>query len=78
METMANNTAEILNRGMECLRTQLGIIEAETFISIVIREQFDYTKWHDTAFEGKTLNEFIEEAAENENKHPFNGAATVI
>ena len=75
---MINNTAEILNKGMECLRAQLGIVEAETFIYVVNREQFDYTKWHGTAFDNKTLHEFIEDAAQYEEKHPFSGNAIVV
>ena len=73
-----NNTAEILNKGMECLRTQLGVVEAETFISALIREQSDYTKWRETAFDNMTLYEFIEDAAEYEKMHPFKGSAVVI
>ena len=48
---MSLNTVELLNRGMECLVDNLGPIEAETFISIVIREKFDYTKWQREYFD---------------------------
>ena len=44
---------------------------------VVNREQFDYTKWHETAFDNKTLYEFIEDAAQYEEKHPFSGNAIV-
>ena len=42
---MIPNTVDILNRGMECLTESMGVVEAEQFISIIIRERFDYTKW---------------------------------
>lgn len=42
---MAANTVEIMNKGMRCLTEKMGIVDAERFISIIIREKFDYTKW---------------------------------
>ena len=36
---------ELVAKGMDILVRELGIIEAERFISIIIRERFDYTKW---------------------------------
>ena len=75
---MINNTAEILNKGMECLRAQLGIVEAETFIYVVNREQFDYTKWHRTAFDNMTLEELNEAAVEYNKEHPHVGKAKVV
>ena len=35
----------ILNDGINCLVERLGIIKTEIFISQIIREPFDYTKW---------------------------------
>ena len=75
---MISNTAEIMSRGMQCLRQQLGAVEAEQFISVIIREQFDYTKWHRTAFDDMTLKEFNASAAEYAGAHPFKGAGQVI
>ena len=48
---MATSTVEIMNRGMKCLTDQMGIVEAEQFISTIIREKFDYTKWQREYFE---------------------------
>ena len=42
---MANSTVELMNRGMRCLISQMGIVEAEEFISTIIQEKFDYTKF---------------------------------
>lgn len=72
---MAVSTAEIMSKGMKCLTEQLGIIEAERFISVIIREKFDYTKWQREYFDAKTLEEISKEAAQYEQSHPFTGDA---
>lgn len=41
---MMNDTI-LLNEGMKYLSEKLGILEAERFIALVLREPFDYTKW---------------------------------
>jgi len=40
---MTSSMNELMSRGMECLTETLGVVEAERFISLVIRERFDYT-----------------------------------
>lgn len=72
---MAINTVEIMNRGMKCLTEQMGIVEAEQFISIIIREKFDYTKWQKNYFDVKTPEEISREASQFEKAHPFTGNA---
>jgi len=32
-------------KGMETLTNTLGMVEAERFITLILREPFDYTKW---------------------------------
>jgi hypothetical protein len=34
------------NTGMEILIDKLGLYESERFITLMLREPFDYTKWH--------------------------------
>jgi len=36
---------EIKQRGIKALIADLGNVQAERFISLIIREPFDYTKW---------------------------------
>ena len=72
---MATSTAEIMNRGMKCLTEQMGIVEAEQFISTIIREKFDYTKWQREYFDAKTSEEISAEASYFEATHPFVGNA---
>lgn len=54
----------IRNEGMKILIKHLGKVEAERFISLIIREPFDYTKWQKGLWEEKTVKE-ISEAAMN-------------
>lgn len=65
------NTAEIMDMGMECLMKNLGIVEAEHFISVIIREKSDYTKWHKKYFENVSSDEFQNEAVKYAAEHPF-------
>ena len=68
-------TSEIMRKGMECLTQQMGIVEAEQFISVIIREKFDYTKWQRDYFDKKSPEEISTEASEYEKSHPFTGNA---
>ncbi len=54
---------------------QMGIVEAEHFISAIIREKFDYTKWQRDYFDAKTPEEISAEASHFEAAQPFAGKA---
>ena len=53
---------EIRIKGMEVLIEKLGEIEAERFISLIIKEPFDYTKWQRKLFKNKSIKEISKEA----------------
>ncbi len=72
---MITSTAEIMNRGMECLTESLGAVDAERFISLIIRERFDYTKWQQTYFDEMSPGAFHQNALEYAKTHPYTGAA---
>jgi hypothetical protein len=55
---------EIKLRGLEVLINALGEVQAERFISLVMREPFDYTIWQQKLFDNKSVRE-ISEAAMN-------------
>ena len=55
---------EIKIKGMEILIEELGEVEAERFISLMIKEPFDYTKWQRGLFKKKTIEEISKEAME--------------
>ena len=48
--------------GMSILSDKLGLVEAERFISLIIREPFDYTKWQENLYEDMTLDELCKKA----------------
>lgn len=48
---------EIKIKGIQVLLDGLGKVEAERFISLMMREPFDYTSWQRTLLEGKSVAE---------------------
>ncbi|MDD2481844.1 MAG: hypothetical protein WCY24_06495 [Lutispora sp.] len=54
--------AIIKQEGMDVLIEKLGKVDAERFISLIIREPFDYTKWQENLFENFTVKELSEKA----------------
>ena len=65
------NTTEIIERGMNCLLENLGTMEMETFISVIIRERFNYTEWRKDFFGDKSVQEINCAAIEYAKKYPF-------
>lgn len=54
--------AIIRQEGMNVLIERLGKVDAERFISLIIREPFDYTKWQENLFQDFTVRELSEKA----------------
>ncbi|WP_094603736.1 hypothetical protein SPSIL_041350 [Sporomusa silvacetica DSM 10669] len=53
----------IKNEGMSILIAKLGKVDAERFISLIIKEPFDYTKWQDAHFDtDMSIREFSKNA----------------
>jgi len=50
--------------GMRLLREKLGLVDAEVFINLLLKDHFDYTQWQETLWEGKTLDDISEMAQE--------------
>ena len=58
------NSAVLLDKGMKCLTSGLGLVEAEQFVYLLLSEPFDYTEWRkDNLFTGMSVDE-ISRAAE--------------
>lgn len=72
------NTVEILDQGFSCLVERMGVINAEYFISIIKREDFDYTTWQRNYFDKMQPGEFAKEASEYADSHPYTGNGKVI
>ncbi|MBR1636018.1 MAG: hypothetical protein IJ682_13295 [Lachnospiraceae bacterium] len=64
------NTAEILQIGMNCLQENIGVVETEYFISAVLREQMDYTKWRQRYYDRITDDEVKEDIYQYIKEHP--------
>lgn len=65
------STAEILDRGISCLLETLGAVETERFISVIMREKFDYTEWRKQYFDDMSADEFNKAAVAYAKTHPF-------
>jgi len=59
---------EIKIKGMQILAQKMGKVEAERFISLLLREPFDYTKWQKKLFADLTVEEISHLAMKNRNK----------
>jgi hypothetical protein len=55
---------EIKIKGFEVLVNTFGKVDAERFVSLIMREPFDYTKWQHTFWEGKTVAQISLAASE--------------
>ena len=64
---MTNNTV-LLNKGMDYLTENLGLVDAERFIALVSAERFDYTEWRrENLFKDMTVEEISRAAMDYRN-----------
>jgi hypothetical protein len=57
----------IKSDGMKVLAENLGIVEAERFITLILREPFDYTEWQRNLYGNMGVNELYEKITNYEN-----------
>ncbi|GHV11426.1 hypothetical protein AGMMS49938_02070 [Fibrobacterales bacterium] len=63
--------AVIQSEGMQALFDSLNIVEAERFITLLLRESFDYTEWQRDLWKGQSVAEIGQKAkAHWEATHP--------
>jgi hypothetical protein len=55
---------EIKMIGVKALTNALGEVNAEKFISLIMREPFDYTKWQRQLWEGRSIEDISRSAME--------------
>ena len=72
------NVVEILDQGFACLVDHLGVIEAEYFISLIKRDDFDYTLCQREYFDKMESGEFAAKASAYADSHPFTGKAQIL
>jgi hypothetical protein len=53
---------EIRATGVRALVEALGDVQAEKFIALIRREPFDYTKWQQTLWPDRTVDEISQAA----------------
>jgi hypothetical protein len=59
-----------MNDGINCLVERLGIIETEIFISQIIKEPLDYTKWQREHYADMSVSELNKRAVEYAKNKP--------
>lgn len=59
---------EIKATGFRALVAALGDVQAEKFIALIQREPFDYTRWQQTLWADKSIEEISEAAMKQ--RHP--------
>ena len=70
LDNCSYNTTAIMNAGMDYLVEKLGVIETEIFISQIIREPFDYTKWQQEHYADMSVSELNKKAVEYAKNNP--------
>ena len=60
---------EIKKKGFKILIENLGDLDAEKFISLIIKEPFDYTLWQSTLWSVLTVEQVSEKAMEYRSKN---------
>jgi hypothetical protein len=59
---------EIKKKGIKALISELGEVQAERFISLIMREPFDYTKWQEELWPGKSVDEISKAATQSRSR----------
>lgn len=53
-------TDTVLKRkGLDVLSETFGLVDAERFIALVLREPFNYTEWRRNQYEGVSVEDFF-------------------
>ena len=65
-----SNTAVIMEKGINVLLENLGVLDTEQFISTLLKEPFDYTEWSRKHYAKADLHELNMRAVEYDKKNP--------
>jgi hypothetical protein len=52
----------VKHEGLDILYERLGPVDMERFIALMLREPFDYTKWHENLEDTLTVRELSKQA----------------
>jgi hypothetical protein len=61
------NETVLRKSGMKCLIDKFGIVDAERFISLMIKEDFDYTEWQKNLFNDLSVEDIFTRARAAQN-----------
>ena len=61
---------ELRSDGMKLLRSQLGLVESERFLTLMLREPFDYTKWRQTQWNDESVATLAAKARRQREEKP--------
>ena len=64
---------EVRIRGLRALIEALGTVEAERFITLILREPFDYTQWQRQLWAEKSVDEISKAAMAMRHSSPNKG-----
>lgn len=56
------NDTILSQNAVKCLIENFGIVQTERFISLMIKEPFDYTKWQSDLYDDMTVDELFNAA----------------
>jgi hypothetical protein len=59
---------ELKVKGFNTLVDTLGEVDAERFITLILREPFDYTKWQKNLWENRSMEEISRAAMQHRKK----------
>lgn len=54
--------SEIINKGFETIFSNLGMVDAERFIMLIKRDNFDYTEWQRKLWPSESVESLSEKA----------------
>lgn len=76
---MSTNSIEVIDRGLRCLSANMGVKETEIFISTLLREKFDYTRWRQSLVDSIATFEDLDALLKRTNEQAqFGGNAEVV
>jgi hypothetical protein len=64
------DTTTIMEKGMDVLLKNLGVIDTEEFISTISRRSFDYTEWSREYFANYDPEQFLKDAVDYDKNNP--------
>lgn len=64
--------AVIKQEGFKALSTMLDLVEAERFIALIKRDNFDYTEWRKTLWEDESVKSLSGKAMKSWDSHNSN------